>query len=43
LLRWIIPRHLYEKGGFEVFGMEPKALKVGDDYLDELLMWIALK
>ncbi len=36
-------RRLYEKCGFEVYGMEPKALKVGDDYLDELLMWIALK
>ena len=28
-------RHLYRKFGFEVFGTEPRALKIGLDYTDE--------
>lgn len=29
---------LYEKAGFVSYGVEPRALKVGDDYLSETLM-----
>lgn len=32
-------RELYEKCGFKAYGIEPRALKVGDTYLDEALMW----
>ena len=35
-------RRFYEKCGFGVYGVEPKALKIEDDYLDELLMWVSL-
>ena len=35
-------RRCYEKCGFEVYGVEPKALKVGESYFDELLMWVKL-
>lgn len=36
-------RRVYEKCGFEVYGIEPNALKVADKYLDEALMSISLK
>jgi len=29
------PRHLYESLGFRSIGIEPKGLKIGDQYLDE--------
>ncbi len=28
-------RHFYKKMGFERYGMEPRALKIGDNYCDE--------
>jgi ribosomal protein S18 acetylase RimI-like enzyme len=31
-------RHLYERWGFSVYGVEPRAIKTGDAYLDEALM-----
>lgn len=31
-------RHLYEKTGFVVYGVEPHALKLADRYVDEILM-----
>lgn len=36
------PRHLYRSLGFEVYGLEPRALKVGDQFLDEELMVLRL-
>src|SRR5437868_3547487 len=36
------PRHLYRSLGFEVYGLEPRALKVGDRFLDEELMILRL-
>lgn len=36
------PRHLYRSLGFEVYGLEPRALKVGDRFLDEELMLLRL-
>jgi ribosomal protein S18 acetylase RimI-like enzyme len=36
------PRHLYRSLGFEVYGVEPRALKVGDRFLDEDLMILRL-
>jgi len=35
-------RHLYRALGFEVYGLEPRALKVGERYLDEELMVLRL-
>lgn len=35
-------RALYASAGFAVYGTEPRALKVGDDYLDEDLMVLRL-
>ena len=35
-------RHLYRALGFEVYGLEPRALKVGEQYLDEELMVLRL-
>jgi ribosomal protein S18 acetylase RimI-like enzyme len=35
-------RHLYRSLGFEVYGLEPRALKVGDQFLDEELMILRL-
>ena len=32
-------RKLYERFGFRVYGTEPHALKIGDDYLDEVLLY----
>ena len=37
-----VPRHLYRSLGFEVYGLEPRALKVGDRFLDEELMILRL-
>lgn len=34
---------LYEKAGFTAYGLEHRALKIGDDYYDELLMSLPLK
>jgi ribosomal protein S18 acetylase RimI-like enzyme len=37
------PAHrLYERMGFVSYGLEPRALKVGGDYLDEVMMVCAL-
>lgn len=33
---------LYERAGFERYGLERRALKVGDDYHDEVLMSLSL-
>ena len=33
---------LYERAGFERYGLERRALKVGDDYHDEVLMALSL-
>ena len=35
-------RHLYRLLGFEVYGLEPRALKMGDQFLDEELMVLRL-
>ena len=35
-------RHLYSSVGFEVIGREPRALKIGDRYVDEDLMLLRL-
>jgi ribosomal protein S18 acetylase RimI-like enzyme len=35
-------RRLYESLGFRVHGTEPRALKVGDEYVDEHLMFLQL-
>jgi ribosomal protein S18 acetylase RimI-like enzyme len=35
-------RHLYRSLGFEVYGLEPRALKVGNQYCDEELMVLRL-
>jgi RimJ/RimL family protein N-acetyltransferase len=31
-------RRVYERWGFELYGVEPRAIREGDDYLDEALM-----
>ncbi len=31
-------RRLYERWGFSVYGTEPRAIKLADGYMDELLM-----
>jgi len=33
---------LYEKMGFCVWGREPKAFKIGDEYREDLHLWIDL-
>jgi len=33
---------LYRKFGFEVFGTEPRALKLGSEYIDEIHMVLML-
>ncbi len=38
-----VARRLYESCGFEVYGVEPRALKVDDQYLDEDLMILRLQ
>lgn len=34
--------NLYQRHGFEIYGTEINAFKVGDDYWDEHLMWLKL-
>ena len=36
-------RELYRKFGFEAFGEEPRSLKVGSDYIDEIHMILRLR
>jgi len=36
-------KHLYESLGFEVYGCEPRAIKVGDNYVAEDLMALRLR
>lgn len=36
-------KKLYESLGFETYGREPRALKIGDEYVDEDLMILRLK
>jgi ribosomal protein S18 acetylase RimI-like enzyme len=35
-------RHLYESMGFSVYGREPKAIKKGHEYTDQLHLWLGL-
>jgi len=35
-------RHLYESLGFSVYGREPKAIKKGNEYIDQLHLWLDL-
>lgn len=35
-------RHTYLKAGFQSYGVEPRALKIGDQYIDEEHMWLDL-
>lgn len=35
-------RHAYLKAGFQSYGVEPKALKLDDRYVDEEMMWLDL-
>jgi ribosomal protein S18 acetylase RimI-like enzyme len=35
-------RHLYESLGFSVYGREPKAIKKGNEYVDQLHLWLGL-
>ena len=34
---------LYERAGFEQYGLERRALKIGGDYHDEVLMALSLR
>lgn len=36
-------RHTYLNAGFQSYGVEPNALKVGDRYIDEEMMWLDLR
>ncbi len=36
-------KSLYEKHGFKIYGTEPRALKIGNSFLDEHLMMLNLK
>jgi ribosomal protein S18 acetylase RimI-like enzyme len=36
-------RRLYERWGFSVYGIEPRAIKLEDGYLDEALMVCPLR
>jgi GNAT superfamily N-acetyltransferase len=38
-----VARHLYESFGFVTYGVEPRALKLADRYLDEALMVLRLR
>jgi hypothetical protein len=38
-----VARQLYETVGFVVYGREPRALKVGDQYYDEDFMVLDLR
>lgn len=35
-------RHLYESLGFRIYGREPKAIKKGHEYVDQLHLWLDL-
>lgn len=35
-------RHTYLNAGFQSYGIEPKALKIGEEYIDEEHMWLEL-
>ncbi len=39
----VAARRLYNEAGFEEYGLERRALKVGDEYCDEVLMALPLK
>jgi RimJ/RimL family protein N-acetyltransferase len=39
----VAARRLYSAAGFEEYGLERRALKVGDEYYDEVLMVLPLK
>jgi len=34
--------HLYQRCGFVLYGLEPQAIRVGEHYLDKILMWLEL-
>lgn len=36
-------RRIYERAGFVAFGLEPRALKLGEVYHDDLHMWLDLR
>jgi len=36
-------QHLYESVGFESYGIEPHSLKIGDEYVDDVLMVLFLR
>jgi hypothetical protein len=33
---------LYQRCGFVLYGLEPMAIRVGDEYLDKVHMWLEL-
>lgn len=33
---------LYQRCGFVLYGLEPQAIRVGDEYLDKIHMWLEL-
>lgn len=33
---------LYERAGFVIYGVEPRSMKIGGDYFDKTMMWLAL-
>jgi ribosomal protein S18 acetylase RimI-like enzyme len=35
-------RQLYESLGFQSYGLEPRSLKIGDEYVDDVLMILSL-
>jgi len=39
----VAARRLYEMTGFATYGVEPRALKVGDEYVDEIMMVCLLR
>ena len=38
-----VAQRLYSSCGFETYGVEPRALKIGEEYSAELLMWLRLR
>lgn len=38
----VAARRIYERAGFVAFGLEPRALRLGDQYFDDLHMWLDL-
>ncbi|MBA2684014.1 MAG: GNAT family N-acetyltransferase [Gemmatimonadaceae bacterium] len=36
-------RRFYERHGFVAYGLEPQAVRQGDDYRDELSMWLSFE